>query len=142
MEKTKGILVKMFFNMHKDSFSRSDMDELFTLEDLKSSLSEVLGEEKIFVIDLAIFIDEINKRCQHPEDMAKEDMKVIRGLWDGFDTDRLFDLRQNCSDEQISKVITKMLILKNAYRKVNDELISIDLEDYFIPREKLIEIAS
>ena len=42
MEKTKGILVKIFFNMHKDSFSRSDMDELFTLEDFKSSLSEVL----------------------------------------------------------------------------------------------------
>lgn len=141
MEKTKGVLVKMFFNMHKDSFSMSDMNELFTLEELKSSISEVLDEDKIFIIDLAIFIEEINKRCHVFEDVSKEDLRVIRSLWDSFDTNRLFDIRQTCSDEQIKKVITKMLILKNAYKKVNEELISIDLEDYFIPREKLIEIA-
>lgn len=131
----------MFFNMHKDSFSMSDMNELFTLEELKSSISEVLDEDKIFIIDLAIFIEEINKRCHVFEDVSKEDLRVIRSLWDSFDTNRLFDIRQTCSDEQIKKVITKMLILKNAYKKVNEELISIDLEDYFIPREKLIEIA-
>ena len=131
----------MFFNMHKDNFSRSDINELFTLEELKSSLSEVLDDEKIFVIDVAIFIEEICKRSHGFEEMGKEDLRVIRSLWDNFDTNKLFDLRQTCSDEQIKKVITKMLILKNAYKRVNDELISMDLEDYFIPRERLIEIA-
>ena len=131
----------MFFNMHKDNYSRSDMNELFTLEDLKSSLSEVLDEEKIFVIDVAIFIEEIYKRSHGFEEMSKDDLRVIRNLWENFDTNKLFDLRQTCSDEQIKKVITKMLILKNAYKRVNDELISMDLEDYFIPRERLIEIA-
>jgi hypothetical protein len=141
MEKTKGILVKMFYNMHKDNFSRLEFDELFTLEDLKSSLSEVLDEEKVFIIDLAIFIEEINKRCTHPEDTAKEDMNIIKSLWEGFDAVRLSNLRESCSDEQIKKIITKMLILKNAYKRVNEELISIDLEDYFASRETLIEIA-
>lgn len=141
MEKTKGILVKMFFNMHKDNFSKSEMDELFTLEDLKSSLSEVLDDDKIFVIDLAIFIEEINKRCQYLEDMTKEDTRVIKSLWDSFDTEKLSNIRQTTPDEQIKKVITKMLVLKNAYKRVNEELMSMDLEDYFIPRERLIEIA-
>lgn len=131
----------MFFNMHKDNFSRSEMDELFTLEDLKSSLSEVLDDDKIFVIDLAIFIEEINKRCQYLEDMTKEDTRVIKSLWDSFDTEKLLNIRQTTHDEQIKKVITKMLVLKNAYKRVNEELMSMDLEDYFIPRERLIEIA-
>lgn len=131
----------MFFNMHKDNFSRSDLDELFSLEELKSSLIEVLDEEKIFVVDLAIFIEEINKRCQGSGDTSKEDMRVLKGLWDNFDSDRLTDLRESCSDEQIKKVITKMLILKNAFKRMNEELITLDLEDYFIPRERLIEIA-
>lgn len=140
MEKTKGILVKMFYNMHKDDFSRLEFDQLFTLEDLKSSLSEVLDEEKIFIMDLAIFIEEINKRCVDFDEIPKEDMKTIRNLWEGFDSVRLSDLRETCSDEQIKKIITKMLILKNAYKRINEELISIDLEDYFVPRERLIEI--
>ena len=140
MEKTKGILVKMFYNMHKDDFSRLEFDQLFTLEDLKSSLSEVLDEEKVFIMDLAIFIEEINKRCVDFDEIPKEDMKTIRNLWEGFDSVRLSDLRETCSDEQIKKIITKMLILKNAYKRINEELVSIDLEDYFVPRERLIEI--
>jgi hypothetical protein len=140
MEKTKGILVKMFYNMHKDDFSRLEFDQLFTLEDLKSSLSEVLDEEKVFIMDLAIFIEEINKRCVDFDEIPKEDMKTIRNLWEGFDSVRLSDLRETCSDEQIKNIITKMLILKNAYKRINEELVSIDLEDYFVPRERLIEI--
>ena len=126
MEKTKGILVKMFYNMHKDDFSRLEFDQLFTLEDLKSSLSEVLEEEKVFIMDLAIFIEEINKRCVDFDEIPKEDMKTIRNLWEGFDSVRLSDLRETCSDEQIKNIITKMLILKNAYKRINEELVSID----------------
>lgn len=140
MEKTKGVLVKMLFNMHKDNFSRSDLDELFSLEDLRSSLSEVLEEDKIFIVDLAIFIEEMNKRSSCPEEISKNDIKMLRTLWDGFHSDYLFNLRQTSSDENIRKVITKMLILKNAYKKLNDELFLIDLEDYFVPRERLLEI--
>lgn len=131
----------MFFNMHKDNFSRLDADELFTLDDIKSSLSEVLEREKIFVIDLAIFIEEVNKRVQCPEEINKDDLKYLKGLWEGFQSETLVELRELCSDEQIRNVIKKMLILKTAYRKLNEEMFSIDLEDYFIPREKLIEIA-
>lgn len=130
----------MFYNMHKDDFSRLEFDQLFTLEDLKSSLSEVLDEEKVFIMDLAIFIEEINKRCVDFDEIPKEDMKTIRNLWEGFDSVRLSDLRETCSDEQIKNIITKMLILKNAYKRINEELVSIDLEDYFVPRERLIEI--
>lgn len=141
MEKTKGILVKMFYNMHKDNYSRLELNELFTLEDLKSSLLEVLDEDKIFVIDLAIFIEEISKREGDFTSISKEDMRTIKLLWENFDTTRLISIRNSCSDERIVKIITKMLILKNAYKRLNEELISIDFEDYFISREKLIEIA-
>lgn len=141
MEKTKGVLVKIFFNMHKDGFSRLDLDELISLEDLKSSLLEVLDEDRIFVLDLAIFIEEINRRCRSFDELSKEDLRTLRALWEGFDQERLYNLRNTSSDEEIKKVLTKMLILKNAYKKLNEELFSLDLEDYFIPREKLIEIA-
>lgn len=140
MEKTKGILVKMLFNMHKDNFSKCHPEELFTTQELKDSICELLDEDKLLIFDLAIFIEEVNKRCQDQDNTTKEDMKLLRGLWESFDIDSLIRVRDFSVDSSIKDIVTKMVILKKAHRKFDEDLMRLDLESYFIPNDKLIEM--
>lgn len=140
MEKTKEIIIKILMNLHKDKWSRSDINELFTIDELKSSVFEILDEKEIFLVNLFIFIEEINKRCRNEEEICKEDIKYLKSLWDNFDVDQLNRLKEICSENNTKNIITKMIILKNAYKKINNDFFLVDFEDYFASNEKLFEM--
>lgn len=138
MEKTKEILIKLYLNYSEKEFSDFD-DDLFNQSDLRSALYEVLDNQEIFIIDLAVYISQIKKKVDYEED-DKVYMKKLRVLWDNFSVNDLYDLKDKCDNSSIKKIIQKMIILKSAYKKFNQEVVDIDYEDYFYEQNKLINL--
>jgi hypothetical protein len=138
MEKTKEILIKLYLNFSENEFSNFG-DDLFNQSDLRSAICEVLDNQEIFIIDLAVYINQIKKKIDYEED-DKAYMKKLRSLWDSFSVNDLYDLKDKCDNNSIKNIIQKMIILKNAFKKFNQEVVDIDYEDYFYEQNKLINL--
>lgn len=139
MEKTKEIIIKLYLNFYKNEVSLFDED-IFNLSDLRSSLIEVLNNQEIFIIDLAIYINEIKKRDYFEDSDQKEYYKKLRTLWNNFSVKDLQDLKEGCDNNLIKNIIQKMIILKTAYKKFNQDVVEIDYEDYFYDHSRLIKL--
>ena len=138
MEKTKEILIKLYLNFSEKEFSDFE-DDLFNQSDLRSAIYEVLDNQEIFIIDLSVYISQIKKKVDYEED-DKVYMKKLRVLWDNFSVNDLYELKDKCDNNAIKKIIQKMIILKSAYKKFNQEVVDIDYEDYFYEQNKLINL--
>lgn len=138
MEKTKEILIKLYLNFSEKEFSDFEED-LFSESDLRSAIYEVLDNQEIFIIDLAVYISQIKKKVDY-EEYDKAYMKKLRTLWDNFSVNDLYELKDKCDNNSIKKIIQKMIILKSAYKKFNQEVVDIDYEDYFYEKNKLINL--
>lgn len=138
MEKTKEILIKLYLNFSEKEFSDFEED-LFSESDLRSAIYEVLDNQEIFIIDLAVYISQIKKKVEY-EEHDKAYMKKLRTLWDNFSVNDLYELKDKCDNNSIKKIIQKMIILKSAYKKFNQEVVDIDYEDYFYEKNKLINL--
>jgi hypothetical protein len=136
MEKTKGILIKLYLNYVDNNFD----NDILSIEELKSALYEVLDNQEIFIVDLAIYIEESKKKNFYENDSNKEYYKKLKNLWENFSIADLTDLRENCQNPIIKNIINKMIILKTAYKKFNQEVVDLDFEDYFYHKNKLIEL--
>jgi hypothetical protein len=66
--------------------------------------------------------------------------KKLKNLWENFSIVDLTNLRENCQNPIIKNIINKMIILKTAYKKFNQEVVDLDFEDYFYHKNKLIEL--
>jgi hypothetical protein len=139
MEKTKEILVKLYLTYSENELDRMGIDNL-SIDDLRSALYEVLDNQEIFIIDLALYIDEVKRKDYYEDQEKKNYYKKLKTLWDNFSVDDLYNLKDHCSDNTIKNLINKMIILKTAYKKFNQEVVELDLEDYFYNKNKLIEL--
>lgn len=138
MEKTKEILIKLYLHHSESEFLDIDED-LFNESDLRSALIEALDNQEIFIIDLAVYIGQIKKRNIYEND-DKVYMKKLRVLWDNFSVNDLQELKDRCDNIMIKNIIQKMIILKNAYKKFNQDVVELDYEDYFYSNDKLIKL--
>lgn len=138
MEKTKEILIKLYLNFSENRFSEID-DNLFEQSDLRTAIYEVLDNQEIFIVDLAVYINQIKRKIEYEED-DKIYMKKLRSLWDNFSINDLYDLKDKCNNNTIKNIIQKMIILKSAYKKFTQEVVDIDYEDYFYDQNKLINL--
>ena len=141
MEKTKEIIIKLYLNFYNNEDSLLDK-ELFNGSDLRSSLVEVLNNEEIFIIDLAIYINEIKKK-EYFEDLnlnEKNYFRNLRNLWNNFSVKDLQYLKDECDNNLIKNIIQKMIILKTAYKKFNQDVVDLDYEDYFYDQSRLIQL--
>lgn len=138
MEKTKEILIKLYLHHSESEFLDIDED-LFNESDLRSALIETLDNQEIFIIDLAVYIGQIKKRNVYEND-DKVYMKKLRVLWDNFSVNDLQNLKDRCDNIMIKNIIQKMIILKNAYKKFNQDVVELDYEDYFYSNDKLIKL--
>jgi len=136
MEKTKGILIKLYLNYVDSNFD----NDIFSIEELRSALYEILDNQEIFIIDLAIYIEESKKKNFYENDSNREYYKKLKNLWENFSIVDLTNLRENCQNPIIKNIINKMIILKTAYKKFNQEVVDLDFEDYFYHKNKLIEL--
>ena len=136
MEKTKGILIKLYLNYFDNNFD----NDILSIEELKSALYEVLDNQEIFIVDLAIYIEESKKKNFYENDSNREYYKKLKNLWENFSIVDLTDLRENCQNPIVKNIINKMIILKTAYKKFNQEVVDLDFEDYFYHKNKLIEL--
>jgi hypothetical protein len=136
MEKTKGILIKLYLNYVDNNFD----NDILSIEELKSALYEVLDNQEIFIVDLAIYIEESKKKNFYENDSNREYYKKLKNLWENFSIVDLTDLRENCQNPIVKNIINKMIILKTAYKKFNQEVVDLDFEDYFYHKNKLIEL--
>jgi hypothetical protein len=99
-----------------------------------------LNNQEIFIIDLAIYINEIKKRDYFEDSDQKEYYKKLRTLWNNFSVKDLQDLKEGCDNNLIKNIIQKMIILKTAYKKFNQDVVEIDYEDYFYDHSRLIKL--
>jgi hypothetical protein len=136
MEKTKGILINLYLNYVDNNFD----NDILSIEDLRSALYEVLDNQEIFILDLAIYIQESKKKDFYENDSNREYYKKLKALWENFSVNDLTELRENCNNLIIKNIINKMVILKTDYKKFNQEVVELDFEDYFYQKNKLIEL--
>jgi hypothetical protein len=136
MEKTKGILINLYLKYVDNDFD----NDIFSIEELRSALYEVLDNQEIFIVDLAIYIQESKKKEFYENDSNKEYYKKLKNLWENFSVNDLTELREKCNNPIIKNIINKMIILKTAYKKFNQEVVELDFEDYFYHKNKLIEL--
>jgi len=136
MEKTKGILINLYLNYVDNNFD----NDILSIEELRSALYEVLDNQEIFMVDLAIYIQESKKKEFYENDSNKEYYKKLKNLWENFSVNDLTELREKCNNPIIKNIINKMIILKTAYKKFNQEVVELDFEDYFYQKNKLIEL--
>jgi hypothetical protein len=136
MEKTKGILIKLYLKYVDNDFD----NDILSIEELRSALYEVLDNQEIFIVDLAIYIQESKKKEFYENDSNKEYYKKLKNLWENFSVNDLTELREKCNNLIIKNIINKMIILKTAYKKFNQEVVELDFEDYFYQKNKLIEL--
>ena len=139
MEKTKGILIKLYLECVDDNFNNID-NYVFSIDELRSALYEVLDNQEIFILDLAVYIQESKKKEFYENDSNREYYKKLKTLWENFSTVDLNNLKESCTNSIIKNLINKMVILKTAYKKFNQEVVELDLEDYFYQKTKLIEL--
>jgi hypothetical protein len=88
MEKTKGILIKLYLNYVDNNFD----NDIISIEELKSALYEVLDNQEIFIVDLAIYIEESKKKNFYENDSNREYCELpthARGDGLGFKGHRL-----------------------------------------------------
>jgi hypothetical protein len=136
MEKTKGILINLYLKYVDNDFD----NDILSIEELRSALYEVLDNQEIFIVDLAIYIQESKKKEFYENDSNKEYYKKLKNLWENFSVNDLTELREKCNNPIIKNIINKMIILKTAYKKFNQEVVELDFEDYFYHKNKLIEL--
>jgi hypothetical protein len=136
MEKTKGILINLYLKYVDNDFD----NDILSIEELRSALYEVLDNQEIFIVDLAIYIQESKKKEFYENDSNKEYYKKLKNLWENFSVNDLTELREKCNNPIIKNIINKMIILKTAYKKFNQEVVELDFEDYFYQKNKLIEL--
>jgi hypothetical protein len=139
MEKTKEIIIKLYLNFYNNEESLVDRD-LFSASDLRASLMEVLNNQEIFIIDLAIYINEIKKKECFEDLNEKNYFRNLRNLWNNFSVKDLQDLKDDCDNNLIKNIIQKMIILKTAYKKFNQDVVELDYEDYFYDQSRLIQL--
>lgn len=139
MEKTKEIIIKLYLSLYQED-SYSNNYDLFDTSELRSSLLEILNNQEIFIIDLAIYINEIKKRNFYDDSNQKEYIKNLRNLWNNFSVNDLYELKNNCDNDVIKNIIHKMIILKTAYKKFNQDVVELDYEDYFYEQSRLIQL--
>lgn len=139
MEKTKGILIKLYLECVDDNFNNID-NYVFSIDELRSALYEVLDNQEIFILDLAVYIQESKKKNFYENDSNREYYKKLKTLWENFSIVDLINLKESCTNSIIKNLINKMVILKTAYKKFNQEVVDLDLEDYFYQKTKLIEL--